>query len=130
MVGTMVPTHEPPSDRRASVAVALAPIFVLLVFALIVSGAIAFDTGLAISLACTAWVVYEVNAYQRAVDAFNLRSVHGERVWRNSAMLQALADAPGVEPDAGHEAVHDAGAQQMAGLFAATLPLLPEHQRP
>ncbi|MBE7416569.1 MAG: hypothetical protein HS128_02275 [Ideonella sp.] len=100
----MPPPHEPPSDRRASVAVGLAPVFVLVVFSLIISGAIAFDTGLAISLACTAWVVYEMSAYQRAIDAFNLRSVQDERVWRNSALLQAVADAAGAEPEAAREA--------------------------
>ena len=67
---TIPPATDAPSDRRANVAVGLAPVFVAVVFALIVSGMIAFDTGMAIFLACTAWVAYEMLVYQRAVDAY------------------------------------------------------------
>ncbi|HEU5297026.1 MAG TPA: hypothetical protein VFU71_19755 [Burkholderiaceae bacterium] len=74
---TTPPTPEPPSDHRASVAVGLAPVFVAVVFTLIVSRLIAFDSGVAIFLACTAWVVYEMFDYQRAVDAYHLQCIQG-----------------------------------------------------
>jgi len=73
---------EPPSDRRANVACALAPLFVAVLFALIVSGLIAFDTGVAIFLACTAWVVYEMTSFQRALDAYHQHWVQGDAPWR------------------------------------------------
>src|SRR5262245_64244806 len=77
----ILPAAEPPSDRRASVAVGLAPIFVAVVFTLIVSGLIAFDTGVAIFLACTAWVVYEMVGYQRAVDAYHQQWMQHGAAW-------------------------------------------------
>lgn len=89
----MLPIYDPPSDRRASVAVGLAPIFVLVVFTLIVTRLIAFDTGLAIFLACTVWVVYEMHDYQRAIDAYNLQYVQNNLIWRSSVALEAMADA-------------------------------------
>lgn len=87
----ILPAYEPPSDRRASVAVALAPVFVAVVFSLIVSGLIAFDSGVAIFLACTVWVVYEMLDYQRAVDAYHQQCVQGHEAWRGSEALDALA---------------------------------------
>jgi hypothetical protein len=89
----MLPTYDPPSDRRASVAVGLAPIFVLVVFALIVTRLIHLDTGMAIFFACVVWVVYEMHDYQRAIDAYNLQYVQSNLIWRSSVMLEALADA-------------------------------------
>jgi len=67
-----MPTH---SDRslpaaqilqaqRASVAVGLAPLFILLAFTAVVIGLIEPDTALAVFVACTAWVVYEMFRYQ------------------------------------------------------------------
>jgi len=73
------PASDPPSDRRAAVAVALAPAFVAVVFSLIISGLIAFDTGVAIFLACTAWVVWEMLDYQRALDAYHQQCVDAGR---------------------------------------------------
>jgi hypothetical protein len=87
----ILPAYEPPSDRRASVAVGLAPVFVVVVFTLIVSRLIAFDTGVAIFLACTVWVVYEMLDYQRAVDAYHQQCVQGQPAWRGSEALDALA---------------------------------------
>jgi len=87
----ILPAAEPPSDRRASVAVGLAPLFVAVVFSLIVSGLIAFDTGVAIFLACTVWVVYEMLDYQRAFDAYQQQCMQGDPAWRGAALLDALA---------------------------------------
>src|SRR5215467_4129665 len=95
----ILPSYEPPSDRRASVAVALAPVFVLVVFALIVAGQIAFDTGFAIFLACTVWVIYEMHDYQRAVDDYDQQYVDSHLAWRSSEALEAMAGAQDVEPE-------------------------------
>ncbi len=54
--------------RRAAVAVGLAPILVLVAFTLIVGGWIDADTGFAVFVACTAWVVYEMHRWQRSAD--------------------------------------------------------------
>jgi len=78
----ILPAYEPPSDRRPTLAVSLAPVFVVVLFTLIVSGLIAFDTGVAIFLACTAWVVYELHDYQRAIDDYNQQYVQGHPAWR------------------------------------------------
>jgi len=94
----ILPAYEPPSDRRASLAVGLAPVFVLVVFSLIVSGLIAFDTGVAIFLACTVWVVYEMHDYQRALDEYNQQYVHSNLAWRTADMLEAMAGAADTEP--------------------------------
>jgi hypothetical protein len=77
----ILPAPEAPSDRRANIAVGLAPVFVVVVFTLIVTGLIAFDTGMAIFLACTAWVVYEMLGYQRAVDAYEESWLPAEQSW-------------------------------------------------
>ena len=83
----LLPAYEPPSDRRASVAVGLAPVFVAVVFTLIITGLIAFDTGVAIFLACTVWVVYEMLDYQRAVDAYQQQCVQDDAAWRRAGAL-------------------------------------------
>jgi len=80
----ILPVAEPPSHRRASVAVALAPLFVAVVFLLIVAGMIAFDTGVAIFLACIAWVIYEMLDYQRAVDAYHQQCVQASAAWHGA----------------------------------------------
>ncbi|HTP74189.1 MAG TPA: hypothetical protein VML58_18405 [Burkholderiaceae bacterium] len=85
----ILPVAEPPSDHRANLAVALAPIFVVVVFTLIVSGLIAFDTGVAIFLACTAWVIYEMLDYQRALDAYHQQCVQGDALWRGVEPTEA-----------------------------------------
>lgn len=97
----ILPAHEPPSDKRASLAVGLAPIFVVVVFSLIVSRLIAFDTGVAIFLACTVWVVYEMLDYQRAVDAYHQQSVQAQPQWPGSEALDASALALDGNPDGG-----------------------------
>lgn len=55
--------------QRASVAVGIAPLLVLLAFTAVVSGLIEPDIGVAIFAACTAWVVYEMYRYQDRLDA-------------------------------------------------------------
>jgi hypothetical protein len=114
----ILPAHEPPSDRRASVAVGLAPLFVAVVFTLIVSGLIAFDTGVAIFLACTVWVVYEMLDYQRAVDAYHQQCVQGHPAWRGADAFDALAQ------DAGPE-----GGDFVRGFIDAGRTLQPEQSR-
>ena len=54
--------------QRASVAVALAPLLVLLGFTAVVCGFIEPSTALALFAACTAWVVWEMSRYQDLVD--------------------------------------------------------------
>ena len=111
----ILPAYEPPSDRRAGVAVALAPIFVVVVFTLIVSGLIAFDTGVAIFLACTVWVVYEMLDYQRAVDAYHQQCVQGDPAWRGAEALAQLSATD--------------GSDFVRSLVDASRTLLPEQSR-
>ena len=85
-----LPDYEPPSDQRAGVAAGLAPLFVLLAFTLLVSRVIEPDTGFAVFLACTVWVVYEMHDHQRSIDAFNAEYVASHLAWRSSATLEAL----------------------------------------
>jgi hypothetical protein len=61
-------TPEALQAQRASVAVGIAPLLVLLAFTAVVSGLIEPDTGVAIFAACTAWVVYEMYRYQDRLD--------------------------------------------------------------
>jgi hypothetical protein len=53
--------------QRASVAVGLAPLLVLLGFTAVICGLIEPDTGMAIFAVCTAWVVYEMYRYQDSI---------------------------------------------------------------
>jgi hypothetical protein len=62
-------------SRRASVAVGLAPILVLVAFTLIVGGWMDVDTGFAVFVACTAWVVYEMHRWQQSADDEAARTV-------------------------------------------------------
>ncbi len=66
---TQMPTAEAVQAQRASVAVGVAPLLVLLAFTAVVSGLIEPDTGVAVFAACTAWVVYEMYRYQDRLDA-------------------------------------------------------------
>lgn len=61
-------TPEALQAQRAAVAVGLAPLLVLLAFTAVVSGLIEPDTGVAVFVACTAWVVYEMYRYQDRLD--------------------------------------------------------------
>jgi hypothetical protein len=64
-----IPAAETAQARRASVAVGVAPLGVLLGFTAVVGGWIEPDVGLAVFAACTAWLVYEMYRYQRVVDS-------------------------------------------------------------
>jgi len=68
---TPPPTSHPASEalraQRASVAVALAPLLVLLGFTAVIVGLIEPDTGLVLFAACAAWVVFEMVRYQRSL---------------------------------------------------------------
>lgn len=91
-----LPTYNPPSSQRASVAAGVAPLLVLLTFVLIVSRAIDVDTGLAVFLACAVWVVVELDGFQRAIDSYNASFVESHLAWRSSDTLREwanLADA-------------------------------------
>ena len=55
--------------QRASVAIGVAPLLVLLAFVSVVGGLIEPDIGVAVFAACTAWVVYEMYRYQDRLDA-------------------------------------------------------------
>lgn len=61
-------TPEAVQAQRASIAVGLAPLLVLLAFTAVVSGLIDPDIGVAVFAACTAWVVYEMYRYQDRLD--------------------------------------------------------------
>jgi hypothetical protein len=86
-----LPDYQPPSDQRASLAVGLAPLFVLITFAAIVTRVIAVDTGLAIFVACTLWVVYEMHCYQTTIDRYNQDYVDTHLAWRSPATLASVA---------------------------------------
>ena len=68
-------TPEALQAQRASIAVGLAPLLVLLAFTAVVSGFIEPDTGVAVFAACTAWVVYEMYRYQDRLDGEAERDV-------------------------------------------------------
>lgn len=86
-----LPDYQPPSDQRASLAVGLAPLFVLITFAAIVTRLIDPDTGFAIFVACTLWVVYEMHEYQTAIDDYNQRYIESHLAWRAPATLETIA---------------------------------------
>lgn len=87
----LLPDYQPPSDQRASLAVGLAPLFVLIAFAAIVTRVIDPDTGFAIFVACTLWVVYEMHAYQTTIDRYNQEYVETHLAWRAPATLETIA---------------------------------------
>jgi hypothetical protein len=94
-----LPTYNPPSSQRASVAAGVAPLLVLLTFVLIVSRAIDVDTGMAAFLACAVWVVVEMDGYQRAIDTYNESFVESHLAWRSSDTLRDWARAASADPD-------------------------------
>jgi hypothetical protein len=87
----LLPEYVPPHAQRAATAVGLAPIVVLLAFTLIVCGLIEVDTGFAVFAACTAWVVYEMHQFQKAIDGYNEAFVARHLSWRSTPTLQELA---------------------------------------
>lgn len=87
-----LPAYEPPNTQRANLAVAAAPIVVLLTFTLLVSRVIAADTAFALFAAATIWVVHEMHEYQRTIDGYNADYVACHLDWRSSESLQVLVD--------------------------------------
>jgi hypothetical protein len=93
-----LPDYDPPNTQRADLAMALAPMFVLLGFVLIVTRLIDPDTGLAGFFACTVWVVHEMSAYQKSIDGYNARYAASHLSWRSVDSLEALAQAEDTSP--------------------------------
>lgn len=97
----LLPDYCPPNHQRASLAVGLAPLLVLLTFTAVVIRLMDVSTAMAVFAACTVWVVYEMHAYQAGVDGYNADYVARHLAWRSSDTLLALAQAPGTpEPTA------------------------------
>lgn len=92
-----LPTYDPPSPQKACVAVALAPIVVLLAFTAVVIQFIDPDTCFATFLACAIWVIFELHDHQRSVDAYNLAYVEAHLQWRSSETLRRLVTADGTD---------------------------------
>lgn len=90
-----LPEYSPPHMQRTYLAVALAPLLVLLTFTLIVARLIDPDTGFAIFLACTIWIVHEMHDYQRTIDSYNAKYVNAHLVWRSSEALLAWVGTEG-----------------------------------
>jgi hypothetical protein len=80
-------------------AAGLAPLLVLVTFTLIVSGALAVDTGMAVFAASTVWVVYELHDFQRSIDSYNTAYADSNLAWRSSATLKDLLAAPIADPE-------------------------------
>ena len=85
-----LPDYSPPNEKRAALAVALAPLCVLVVFTLIVLQVIDPDTGIAAFVACTVWVVYEMSVYQRTLDRYNGEYASRHLQWRSQESLVAI----------------------------------------
>jgi len=83
-----------PSDRRASLALRLAPVLMVAVFGLVGADVLLFDTAVAIALVAAMWVVYELHAHQRALDDHQLQLMQDQRVWPEFDPDEAVARAP------------------------------------
>ncbi|MBL0088312.1 MAG: hypothetical protein IPP44_17310 [Ideonella sp.] len=93
-----LPAYVPPNAQRANLAVAAAPIVVLLAFTLLVARMIEADTAFALFAAATVWVVHEMHDYQKTIDAYNAEYASRHLAWRSSDTLQSLANAEGTDP--------------------------------
>jgi hypothetical protein len=89
-----VPHDEAPSDRRAALALRLAPALMIAAFAFVGTDLLHFETAVAVALAAAVWVVYELHAHQRALDEHQLRLMHEQRVWPEFDPDDAVARAP------------------------------------
>jgi hypothetical protein len=97
-VSRMIPAnHEPPSDRRARVAMGVTPMLVVAVFALVGVGLVEFEAGVAVALACAVWVVYELHACQREIDDYNLQAARSHGAWRGGDAADAMTRDPQVD---------------------------------
>lgn len=95
-VPTYLPDYSPPNQQRAALAAGLSPLLVLLTFTAIVARWMDVETGFAIFVACSIWVVYEMHIYQASIDGYNQEYVRRHLDWRSSEALLALSGAPGV----------------------------------
>jgi hypothetical protein len=93
-----LPDYAPPLMQRTHLAVAMAPMIVLLTFTLIVVKLVDSDTGFAIFAACTIWIVHEMTDYQRRIDAYNEGYVQSHLAWRSSEALAALVHGDDTHP--------------------------------
>lgn len=91
-----LPDYLPPNAQRASAAAGLSPLLILGAFALTVMRLMDATTALAVCAACTVWVVYEMSAFQRHVDAYNHDYVRRHLVWRSRDALQAYVRSAAV----------------------------------
>lgn len=86
-----LPTYSPPDSPRTCLAVALAPLLVLVAFTAVVTRLVEVDTALALLAACTVWVVHEMHGFQKTIDDYNTAYVTRHLAWRTPATLAALA---------------------------------------
>jgi hypothetical protein len=86
-----LPAYDPPESQRTCLAVALAPLLVLLAFTAVVTRLIDADTGLAILAASGVWVVHEMHGYQKTIDGYNADYVRRHLAWRSAGTLATLA---------------------------------------
>lgn len=93
----MLPTYRPPTLLRACLALAVAPLLVLLAFALLQWGAVDADVTLAVLVACIVWVAAEVQGHQNALDAYDSDFEHHHLAWRAPATLAVLAQLPSTD---------------------------------
>jgi hypothetical protein len=94
----MIPAnHEPPSDRRARIAMTATPMLVAVVFALVGVELVEFEAGVAVALACAVWVVHELHACQREIDEYTLRAAQDHGVWRGANAADAMAREPQID---------------------------------
>jgi hypothetical protein len=93
-----LPEYAPPHALSACVAVAVAPLLVLLTFVAVVWTLMDTDTALAVVVACTVWVMAEMHAYQRNVDGYNRDYVECHLSWRSSATLGVMAQMAHTSP--------------------------------
>lgn len=85
-----LPAYEPPNAQRASLAAGTAPLFVLLIFTLIVTRLIDAETGFAAFVACTVWLVHEMHEYQKTIDGYNEEYVSRHLSWRTSETIESM----------------------------------------
>ncbi|HEX6721415.1 MAG TPA: hypothetical protein VF107_07580 [Burkholderiaceae bacterium] len=77
----MARINDVPSDRRANLALRLAPLAMVAVFGLVGADLLLFETAVAVSLAAAVWVVYELHDHQRALDEYQLQAVQDPTLW-------------------------------------------------
>jgi hypothetical protein len=94
-MASLLPDYNPPNHQRASLAVGLAPLLVLMTFTMVVIRWMDPSTGMGAFAACTTWVIYEMHVYQAGIDRYNADYAARHLAWRSSDALLALSDAPG-----------------------------------